>query len=54
MLLPRLKQIGKELKHNGPLPIALGMVSHIDDDHINGIQKVTDSLRNVTPQIPRR
>ena len=52
VLLPRLKQIGKELKHNGPLPIALGMVSHIDDDHINGIQKVTDSLRNVTPQNP--
>ena len=23
-----------------PLPVALGMVSHIDDDHINGIQKL--------------
>ena len=38
-----------------PLPIALGMVSHIDDDHINGIQKVTDKLaQRHARRIPRR
>ena len=37
MLLPRLKEINPAT----PLPVALGMVSHIDDDHINGIQKLT-------------
>ena len=52
VLLPRLEEISKELKVYGPLPIALGMVSHADDDHINGIQKVTDRLRNVSPANP--
>jgi len=52
VLLPRLREIGQELKVKGPLPIALGMVSHADDDHINGIQKVTDRLRNVSPANP--
>ena len=48
VLLPRLKQI------NGttPLPVALGMVSHIDDDHINGIQKVTNAIRGAGPANP--
>ena len=40
VLLPRLKQINPTT----PLPVALGMVSHIDDDHINGIQKLTNAL----------
>jgi hypothetical protein len=48
VLLPRLKEINPAT----PLPVALGMVSHIDDDHINGIQKVTESLRNATPARP--
>lgn len=48
VLLPRLKEINPAT----PLPIALGMVSHIDDDHIFGIQKVTDSLVNATPAKP--
>jgi beta-lactamase superfamily II metal-dependent hydrolase len=48
VLIPRLKQIGG----NAPLPIALGMVSHADDDHINGIQKVIERLRNVSPANP--
>lgn len=52
VLLPRLEEIGRELNINGPLPIALGMVSHADDDHINGIQKLTDRLRNKNPANP--
>jgi hypothetical protein len=52
VLLPRLRDIAKELKVTGPLPIALGMVSHVDDDHINGIQKITAAIRDATPQKP--
>lgn len=48
VLLPRLKEINSAT----PLPIALGMVSHIDDDHINGIQKLTSTLVAVTPARP--
>jgi hypothetical protein len=48
VLLPRVK----ELSPNGPLQVALGMVSHIDDDHINGIQAVTNLLRGATPAKP--
>lgn len=48
VLLPRLKEIDKTT----PLPVALGMVSHIDDDHIFGIQHVTDGLRSATPAKP--
>jgi hypothetical protein len=47
-LLPRLKQISQTT----PLPITLGMVSHIDDDHIFGIQKVTNALVSATPANP--
>ena len=48
VLLPRLKEINP----NPRLPVALGMVSHIDDDHINGIQKLTNKLRGATPADP--
>ncbi|WP_421998787.1 hypothetical protein [Reyranella sp.] len=48
VLLPRLKEINP----NPRLPVALGMVSHIDDDHINGIQKLTDKLRGATAVNP--
>ena len=48
VLLPRLKQINPTLT----LPIALGMVSHIDGDHINGIQQLTNKLRNARPEQP--
>ena len=47
-LLPRLKQIDPTV----PLPVALGMVSHIDDDHINGIQQLASTLVNATPADP--
>jgi beta-lactamase superfamily II metal-dependent hydrolase len=45
VLLPRLKEINPAT----PLPVALGMVSHIDDDHIFGVQKLTNQLRAVLP-----
>ena len=48
VLLPRLKEINP----TAPVRIALGMVSHIDDDHINGIQKLTAAL--VQPRRPIR
>ena len=49
VLLPRLKEIAPTTT---TLPVALGMVSHIDDDHINGIQKLTNTLRNARPGQP--
>jgi hypothetical protein len=48
VLLPRLRQINPAV----PLPVTLGMVSHIDDDHINGIQKLTNSLVAATVAKP--
>jgi hypothetical protein len=48
VLLPRLKEINPTT----PLPIALGMVSHIDDDHINGVQKLTSTLVAARPSEP--
>ncbi|ANL49729.1 metallo-beta-lactamase family hydrolase protein (plasmid) [Rhizobium phaseoli] len=47
-LLPRLLQ----LSPTKPIPIALGMVSHIDDDHINGLQRLANRLTAVDPQHP--
>jgi beta-lactamase superfamily II metal-dependent hydrolase len=48
VLLPRLKEIHPTV----PVPVALGMVSHIDDDHINGIQKLTSALVAASPANP--
>jgi beta-lactamase superfamily II metal-dependent hydrolase len=48
VLLPRLKEINS----TATLPVALGMVSHIDDDHINGIQKLTSTLVSAGPGKP--
>jgi beta-lactamase superfamily II metal-dependent hydrolase len=48
VLLPRLKEINPTM----PLSIALGMVSHIDDDHINGVQKLTSTLVAARPSEP--
>jgi hypothetical protein len=48
VLLPRLEEINPTV----PLPIALGMVSHIDEDHIFGIQKLTDTLVTARPNAP--
>ena len=45
-LKPRLEQIRKlrKLGANDPLPVDFMMVSHIDDDHINGILELTKEL----------
>lgn len=45
-LRPRLEQIRKSRKlgPNDPLPVDFMMVSHIDDDHINGILELTKEL----------
>jgi beta-lactamase superfamily II metal-dependent hydrolase len=42
-LKPRLEQIRKarKLDKNGPLPVDILMVSHVDDDHIQGIIDLT-------------
>ncbi|AXA39438.1 ComEC/Rec2 family competence protein [Rhizobium johnstonii] len=48
VLLPRLR----EITDKRPIPIDLGMVSHIDDDHINGIQKITNILAAASPGNP--
>lgn len=48
VLLPRLKEISSTV----PLPVSLGMVSHIDDDHINGMQKLTNAVLAATPAAP--
>src|SRR5689334_15424166 len=45
-LRPRLEQIktARKLDEDTPLPIDLLMVSHIDDDHIQGIVELTSEL----------
>jgi hypothetical protein len=44
-LKPRLQQLQQDRADDqGQLPIALGMVSHIDDDHIHGLLDLTDEL----------
>lgn len=50
VLLPRLAEILAERDAEPPLQVTLGMVSHIDDDHINGIQKVTSQLVELKPK----
>ena len=55
VLLPRLSQIKEERSISGPLPISLAMVSHIDDDHINGLLDLTDALvDDLDNERPRR
>lgn len=45
-LRPRLQEIRnrRSADGDGPLDIRLAMVSHIDDDHINGLLDLTDEL----------
>jgi hypothetical protein len=43
-LKPRLLQIKDSLTVDDPLPISMVMVSHADDDHINGIVMLTNDL----------
>jgi hypothetical protein len=43
-LRPRLDILKEQNSPDKPLPIRLAMVSHLDDDHVNGIQALTDDL----------
>lgn len=43
-LRPRLEQLKAKRSPNDPLELRMVMVSHIDDDHINGILGLTDFL----------
>jgi hypothetical protein len=47
-LKPRLLQIKTKLSPISPLPLSMVMVSHLDDDHVNGILKLTDDAINDT------
>lgn len=54
VLLPRIEDIKDEINADPskPLPIALGMVSHIDDDHIFGIMNLMARLVTPAPGEP--
>jgi hypothetical protein len=43
-LKPRLDQIKEAISPDDPLPLRMVMVSHIDDDHINGVLTLTEKL----------
>jgi hypothetical protein len=43
-LRPRLEEIKGERSLDAPLPIRMLMVSHLDDDHINGVLALTNQL----------
>jgi beta-lactamase superfamily II metal-dependent hydrolase len=43
-LRPRLEEIRQERSPDGPLPVRLVMVSHIDEDHIKGILDLAAEL----------
>jgi beta-lactamase superfamily II metal-dependent hydrolase len=43
-LRPRLEELKASRSPNGALPIDLLMVSHIDDDHIQGVLELVDDL----------
>jgi hypothetical protein len=43
-LKPRLEEIKQERSPDDPLPIRMVMVSHMDDDHINGILQMVNQL----------
>ena len=54
VLKPRLAALMKNKKRlkNGRLPIRLVMVSHIDDDHVNGILAMANELAESTGERP--
>jgi hypothetical protein len=45
-LKPRLLQIKEALSPNAALPISMVMVSHLDDDHVNGILRLLDDAED--------
>lgn len=54
VLKPRLNQLmqNKRRLSDGQLPIRLLMVSHIDDDHINGLLAMANELADMTGKKP--
>jgi glyoxylase-like metal-dependent hydrolase (beta-lactamase superfamily II) len=55
-LKPRLAQIhqARQLGDEEPLPVDIVMVSHIDDDHINGLLDLTREQRTNMPDLRLR
>ena len=53
-LRPRLLEIRDTVSPGRPLPISMVMVSHMDDDHVNGILALTNEAvklqNNADPQ----
>lgn len=43
-LKPRLEQLRQDRSPDGPLRVRMVMISHIDDDHINGIQQMLNKM----------
>lgn len=43
-LKPRLLEVKESLSPDDPLPFSMVMVSHLDDDHINGILAMTEEI----------
>lgn len=52
-LKPRLEAVhaARKIEESEPLPVDVVMVSHIDDDHINGILQLTKEQRSNTPDL---
>ena len=54
-LKPRLLEIREALTPEKPLPLSMVMVSHMDDDHVNGILALTNEAfkprNNQEPQL---
>lgn len=46
VLKPRLLQLKKKLSPDKPLPLSMVMVSHMDDDHVNGILAMVSELKD--------
>lgn len=44
VLLPRLTEIKEQFSQDAPLPLEMMMVSHIDDDHIDGLLALTADM----------
>ncbi len=45
-LRKRLIEIKNSISPTQPLPLSMVMVSHLDDDHINGVLELTNEIRN--------
>lgn len=48
VLMPRLRQLVPE---PGPVPVSLGICTHIDDDHINGMNALAKAAAAGEPQV---